>query len=43
MNDPDPALALTLSDGLFNTEFSATNLALALGQVGGREAGETLY
>ena len=34
MNDPDPNFALTLTDGLFNTEFSATNLALALGQVG---------
>ena len=40
VNSPDPELALTLTtEGLLNPEFSATNLALALGQVGG----ETLY
>merc|ERR1712241_665707 len=32
VNDPDPNFGLTLTDGLPNTEFSATNLALALGQ-----------
>ena len=36
MNDLDPNFPLTITDGLLNTEFSATNLALALGQVGGR-------
>merc|ERR1711992_218999 len=32
VNDLDPNFPLTITDGLLNTEFSATNLALALGQ-----------
>merc|ERR1712037_603162 len=32
VNDSDPNFHLTLTDGLLNTEFSSTNLALALGQ-----------
>ena len=36
VNDLDPNFPLVITDGLLNTEFSATNLALALGSVGGR-------
>ena len=33
VNDPDPDFGLAVSSGLLDTEFSGTNLSLALGQV----------